>query len=144
MPDQLRHSFVFPLDPDILPTKPPECPGCPALTATKTSGPPKLSASTRTKGSTLPLPPSKCGAPSPETEQQIQEELDNAFNQVDADRKAPPIESQHAAVLEQRSKSWLIMVTRMRVMVALSSMTSAVPGHRESPSLTEKWATASQ
>ena len=78
------------------------------------------------------------------TEQQIQEELDNAFNQVDADRKAPPMESQHAAVQEQRSKSWLITVTRMRVMVALSSMTSAVPGHRESPSLTEKWATASQ
>ena len=44
-------------------TKPLECPGCPALAATKTSGPPKLSASTRTKGCTLPLPPSKCGAP---------------------------------------------------------------------------------
>ena len=38
------------------------------------------------------------------TEQQIQEELDNAFNQVDADRRAPPMENQHEAVQEQEEQ----------------------------------------
>ena len=38
------------------------------------------------------------------TEQQIQEELDNAFNQVDADRRAPPMENQQVAVQEQKEQ----------------------------------------
>ena len=37
-------------------------------------------------------------------EQQIQEELDNAFYQVDVDRRAPPMENQHAAVEEQEEQ----------------------------------------
>ena len=38
------------------------------------------------------------------TKQQIQEELDNAFNQVDADRRAPPMENQQVAVQEQKEQ----------------------------------------
>ena len=46
-------------------------------------------------------PTLKTWRPRAREEQEIQEELDNAFNHVDADRRAPPVANQHAAVQEQ-------------------------------------------